>query len=95
VSPGSLSATFNFQAFPGAAMAFDGGTVLIGTPKTSGVALDKLVLYVDNTTAMIRRATMIDGRGNRTRFDFSNAQFARAPPPAFIPPPGTSLVTGS
>jgi len=92
---GKLDASFNFQAFDGAQMAFPGGTVLIGTPKSPNPAYDKVLFYVDNASSQVRRVMIIDGQGNRNRFDFSNPQLNLPIAPnqfTFTPPPGTSVV---
>ena len=92
---GKLDAAFNFQAFSGAQMAYPGGTVLIGTPKTANPAYEKVLFYVDDATSQVRRVLIIDGQGNRNRFDFKNPQVNLPVTPDqfnFTPPPGTTVV---
>jgi outer membrane lipoprotein-sorting protein len=64
-----LSAAFTFQLFCGAQMQFPGGDVLVGTPVNATPVFDKVLLYVDSTMD-VRRVLILDGLGNRDRFDF-------------------------
>lgn len=92
---GKLDASFNFQAFDGTAMAYPGGVVLVGTPKSPNPAYDKVLFYVDGPTSQVRRVLIIDGQGNRNRFDFVNPQVNLPVTPDqfnFTPPPGTTVV---
>jgi outer membrane lipoprotein carrier protein len=86
---GKLSDAFNFQLFPGAGMSFPDGQVLVATPKQPTPDASKVLFYVDTATSQVRRVMIIDGQGNRNRFDFENprfnepvkdAQFQVAPP---------------
>jgi len=92
---GKLSDAFDFQLFPGDQMKFPGGSVLVGTPKQATPAYSKVLFYVDAATSQVRRVMIIDGQGNRNRFDFVNAR-VNEPVGAgqfnFTPPPGTSIV---
>lgn len=91
---GKLSDAFNFQAFLGEQMSFPGGQVLVGTPKTATAAYEKVLFYVDGPTAQVRRVLIVDGQGNRNRFDFVSPK-VNVPVDAarfrFTPPPGTSV----
>jgi outer membrane lipoprotein carrier protein len=92
---GKLSNNFDFQLFPGADMKFPGGYVLVGTPKQPTAAYSKVLFYVDSGTSQVRRVMVIDGQGNRNRFDFVSPRVNE--PVAenqftFTPPPGTSIV---
>lgn len=92
---GSLSATFDFELFSGADMKFPGGYVLVGTPKQPTAAYSKVLFYVDSGTSQVRRVMVIDGQGNRNRFDFVNPRVnepVAATQFTFTPPPGTSIV---
>jgi outer membrane lipoprotein carrier protein len=92
---GKLTDTFNFDLFPGEKMSFPGGVVLVGVPKVASPAYTKVLFYVDNGTSQVRRVMVIDGQGNRNRFDFNNPRINEAVTPAqftFTPPPGTSIV---
>jgi outer membrane lipoprotein carrier protein len=92
---GHLTDTFDFDLFPGQAMKFPGGHVLVGTPKQPTPAYAKVLFYVDDATSQVRRVMIIDGQGNKNRFDFVNPRI-NDPVPAgqfsFTPPPGTSVV---
>ncbi len=92
---GRLADAFNFELFPGEKMKFPGGEVLVGTPKTPAAAYAKVLFYVDSATSQVRRVMVVDGQGNRNRFDFINPK-VNEPVPAnefqFTPPPGTSVV---
>ncbi len=92
---GKLSDTFDFQVMSGQQMNFPGGLVLVGTPKQPTPAYQKVLFYVDAGTFQIRRAMVLDGQGNRNRFDFLNPRVNEAVEAKqfnFTPPPGTSVV---
>ena len=63
-------APFTFQGFSGGRMNFPTGDVLVATPVLATPAFVKILLYVDTTTFDVRRATVIDGQGNRNSYDF-------------------------
>jgi outer membrane lipoprotein carrier protein len=92
---GKLSDAFTFQLFSGAQMNFPGGHVLVGTPKEATPAYQKVLFYVDQATSQVRRVLIVDGQGNRNRFDF---QTPRVNVPVkeerfkFTPPPGTQVI---
>ncbi len=92
---GKLSDSFEFQLFPGAEMKFPGGYVLVGTPRQPTTAYSKVLFYVDAATSQVRRVMVIDGQGNRNRFDFGSPKVNEPVTPSqftFTPPPGTSIV---
>jgi outer membrane lipoprotein carrier protein len=92
---GKLTDTFDFELVSGQEMKFPGGYVLVGTPKQPTPAYAKVLFYVDAATSQVRRVLVIDGQGNRNRFDFVNPRVNDPPAPgqfAFTPPPGTSIV---
>jgi outer membrane lipoprotein carrier protein len=92
---GRLADAFDFELSPGDKLGFKGGYVLIGVPKQATVAYAKVLFYVDLGTSQVRRVLIIDGQGNRNRFDFSNPQFNVSVPPEtfrYTPPPGTTIV---
>ncbi len=92
---GQLTDTFDFQVLGGQQMQFPGGLVLVGTPKKPTPAYQKVLFYVDAATSQVRRVMVIDGQGNRNRFDFANPQVNVPVQPhqfQFTPPPGTSIV---
>jgi outer membrane lipoprotein carrier protein len=51
------------------------GFVLLATPKRPTPELAELVLYVDATTAQVKRALVVDAQGNTNRFDFEERRF--------------------
>lgn len=92
---GQLSTLFNFTMLDGASMSFPGGWVLIGDPITPTPAYTKVLFYVDKQTSQVMRVLILDGQGNRNRFDFTNAQVNTAVLPTqfqFTPPAGTTVV---
>jgi outer membrane lipoprotein carrier protein len=92
---GKLSDSFNFELFPGDQMKFPGGIVLVGTPKAATPAYSKVLFYVDSGTSQVRRVMIIDGQGNRNRFDFEAPKVNQAVAPdlfKFTPPAGTSII---
>ncbi|MBV9949786.1 MAG: outer membrane lipoprotein carrier protein LolA, partial [Myxococcales bacterium] len=92
---GRLADSFDFQLVSGQDMKFPGGYVLVGTPKQATPAYSKVLFYVDQGTSQVRRVMIIDGQGNRNRFDFLNPRVNEAVPTSqfnFVPPPGTSVV---
>lgn len=95
VGGAKLQDTFRFQSFDGATMSFPGGSVLVGTPMKDMPSVKKLLLYVDDATSQVRRVLVVDGQGNKNRFDFTAPRVNE--PVAedafrFTPPPGTNLV---
>jgi len=92
---GKLADNFDFQVLAGAEMKFPGGYVLVGTPKQPTAAYSKVLFYVDAATSQVRRVMVIDGQGNRNRFDFVSPRVNEPVAPTqftFTPPPGTSIV---
>jgi len=76
-------------------MKFPGGVVLVGTPKQPTAAYSKVLFYVDQGTSQVRRVMIIDGQGNRNRFDFETPKVNETVAPEvfkFTPPPGTSII---
>jgi outer membrane lipoprotein carrier protein len=92
---GNLTQAFDFTLTPGEQLGFPGGYVLIGTPKQASPSYAKVLFYVDLGTSQVRRVMIIDGQGNRNRFDFNNPQFNLAIAPGtfqYTPPAGTTIV---
>jgi outer membrane lipoprotein carrier protein len=92
---GSLSSSFTFTLMTGDEMKFPGGYVLVGVPLQPTPAYSKVLFYVDTATSQVLRVLIIDGQGNRNRFDFNNARVngtIAAGAFTFTPPPGTSVI---
>jgi outer membrane lipoprotein carrier protein len=92
---GKLTDAFTFELKTGDEMKFPGGVVLVGTPKQPTAAYSKVLFYVDQGTSQVRRVMIIDGQGNRNRFDFETPKVNETVPPElfkFTPPPGTSII---
>jgi outer membrane lipoprotein carrier protein len=92
---GKLWESFNFELKSGTEMKFEGGSVLVGTPKAASPAYKKVLFYVDSKTAQVRRVLILDNQGSKNRFDFiapkvnepiAESEFI------FEPPPNTSVV---
>lgn len=92
---GKLTDSFNFELYEGEKMSFPGGQVLVGKPKQPTPAYKQVLFYVDKATSQVRRVLIIDGQGNRNRFDFLSPKVNEAVQPAqfqFTPPAGTSII---
>jgi len=92
---GKLDQQCNFTIYPGAQLQYPGGYVMLCDPKTPTPAYTKILFYVDAGTSQVRRVLILDGQGNRNRFDFENPQVNTTVQPqqfVFTPPPGTSIV---
>jgi outer membrane lipoprotein carrier protein len=90
---GQLTSSFTLRLLD--SMKFEGGWVLEGTPKDPTPAYQKVLLYVDEATAQVRRVLILDVQGNRNRFDFDNPLVNTPVPPGeftFTPPTGTQIV---
>jgi outer membrane lipoprotein carrier protein len=95
VGGGKLQEIFNFDLFDGKDMNFPGGLVLVGTLKTSTPAYTKVLFYVDAQSAQVRRVLIVDGQGNRNRFDFANPRVnetVKEDTFKFTPPAGTQVI---
>ncbi len=92
---GQLAQLFSFKLMDGESLNFGGGWVLVGEPVQPTPAYTKVLFYVDKRTSQVMRVLILDGQGNRNRFDFTNPQVNLAVPAAqfqFTPPPGTAIV---
>ncbi len=92
---GKLGDAFTFVMYPGAAMSFPGGHVLVGTPKQATAAYTKVLFYVDAATSHVRRALIVDAQGNRNRFDFVEPKVnIQVDDSTFklVPPAGTQVI---
>jgi len=87
---GALSTTHTaFQLLCGATMQFPGGAVLVAEPAAPTPAYTKVLFYIDAASGEVRRVWVLDGLGNRNRFDFfatklnepvATTQFVFTPP---------------
>jgi outer membrane lipoprotein carrier protein len=92
---GKLKDSFTFERGNAKEMGFEGGFVLVGTPKEPTPAYHKIFLYVDAATYQVRRVLLLDAQGNKNRFDFVKPQVnTKAPPNEFVftPPAGTQVI---
>lgn len=92
---GKLTDSFTFDLYEGEKMSFPGGYVLVGTPKQPTPAYKKVLFYVDKATSQVRRVIIIDGQGNKNRFDFLSPKINEVVPPTqfqFTPPAGTNII---
>lgn len=95
IGGGKLLDVFAFELYEGAQMNFPGGQVLVGTPKQPTAAYQKVLFYVDAQTAQVRRVLIVDGQGNRNRFDFENPRVnepVKEDTFKFTPPAGTQII---
>jgi len=92
---GKLTDHFTFEVAGGDKMGFPGGYVLVGTPKVPQPAYTKVFFYVDAASSQVRRVMVLDGQGNRNRFDFENPRINEPVTETqfkFTPPAGTTVV---
>jgi outer membrane lipoprotein carrier protein len=92
---GSITGSFTLRTLDAAAMKYENGWVLEGTPKDPTPAYQKVLLYVDAATSQVRRVLILDAQGNRNRFEFVNPVVNTPVPPGefnFTPPSGTQVV---
>jgi outer membrane lipoprotein carrier protein len=92
---GSITGSFTLRTLDAAAMKYENGWVLEGTPKDPTPAYQKVLLYVDAATSQVRRVLILDAQGNRNRFEFVNP-IVNTPVAqgefSFSPPAGTQVV---
>lgn len=92
---GKLTDSFTFVMYPGTAMDFPGGSVLVGSPAKPTAAYTKVLFYVDAKTSHVRRALIVDAQGNRNRFDFLEPK-VNVPVTdgtfKLVPPAGTQII---
>jgi len=92
---GRLVRDFKLRKLNSKRMKFEGGYVILGTPKKATPAYKKLLLYVDAQTNQVRRVLILDAQGNRNRFDFKSPVVNKKIPKKefeFTPPKGTTIV---
>ncbi len=92
---GDLSKSFTLRLLDSKRMKFEGGYVLEGTPKSATPAYQKVLMYIDASTAQVRRMLILDAQGNRNMFTFEsptlNVPIAETEF-NFNPPAGTQVV---
>lgn len=92
---GKLTDNFTFELFRGEDMSFPRGLVLVGQPKTPTAAYKKVLFYVDAQQYQVRRVMILDGQGNRNRFDFLEPRVNDTVSPdefVFRAPEGTTII---
>ncbi|HEY2735396.1 MAG TPA: outer membrane lipoprotein carrier protein LolA [Polyangiales bacterium] len=75
---GKLVDDFNVRLLDSAREGFPTGQVLELKAKKPSSHFDRILFYVENTTALrglVRRMIIVDASGNRNRFDFSGFKF--------------------
>jgi outer membrane lipoprotein carrier protein len=95
VGDGNLVTSFTLRKLDAKQMKFEGGWVLEAKPNEASPAYQTMILYVDGTTAQVRRVLLLDAQGNRNRFDFSKPSVNAKIQPgefAFAPPSGTQVI---
>lgn len=76
---GRLADDFTFRLLDAKGEGFPSGDVLELRPKKPTPHYDRLLFYVERSAALrglVRRLLIIDGSGNRNRFDFSGLKFS-------------------
>jgi len=80
---------------------WEGGPVIIGTPRLKNPGYKKVLFYIDGeklkkrNLGCVRRVLVLDAQGNRNRFDFVRATMPETMDPKlfqFNPPPGTEII---
>ena len=77
---GKLAADFTFRLLDAAQQGFQGGLVLELMPKKPSPHFERILFYVDGDptrAGLVHRVLIIDGAGNRNRFDFTGLRFNR------------------
>jgi outer membrane lipoprotein carrier protein len=95
VGEGRLQQSFTLKKLNAKQMKFEGGFVIEAKPKESTPAYQAMILYVDASTAQVRRVLLVDAQGNRNRFDFSSPAVNTKVEPTeftFTPPSGTQVI---
>ena len=94
-----LRHSFNFVFNDSA--KWEGGPVLVGTPRVANPGYEKVLFYLDEELmkkgdpACVRRVLVIDAQGNRNRFDFIHVEQPQTIPDGefeFTPPEGTNII---
>lgn len=92
---GSLRKEFRLRKLDAKRMKFEGGYVLLGTPRKATPAYNKVLFYIDAKTSQVRRVMLIDAEGNRNTFDFVSPSVNKPVAKGefeFTPPPGTKVI---
>jgi outer membrane lipoprotein carrier protein len=95
VGDGSLLTSFTLRKLDARQMKFEGGWVLEAKPKEASPAYQTMILYIDGSTAQVRRVLLLDAQGNRNRFDFSKPAVNSKIRPdefTFAAPAGTQVI---
>ncbi|HEY5955721.1 MAG TPA: outer membrane lipoprotein carrier protein LolA, partial [Polyangiaceae bacterium] len=95
VGDGRLLTSFTLRKLDAKQMKFEGGWVLEAKPKEASPAYQTMILYVDGTTAQVRRVLLLDAQGNRNRFDFTKPNVNTKVQPGeftFAAPAGTQVI---
>ena len=82
---------------------WEGGSVLVGTPRVPNPGYKKVLFYIDESLlkkgdlGAVRRVLVLDAQGNKNRFDFVHAEEPKSIPDSkfeFEPPKGTEIIKG-
>jgi chaperone LolA len=82
---------------------WEGGPVLIGTPRVPNPGYQRVFFYIDESLmkkgdlGVVRRVLVQDAQGNKNRFDFIHAEQPKSVPDdkfLFEPPKGTEIIKG-
>jgi outer membrane lipoprotein carrier protein len=93
-----LADEFTFRLLDAAKQGFAGGHVLELMPKKPTPHFERILFYVDadpKRAGLVHRVLIVDGTGNRNRFDFTKMKFNRAIDAkafAYQPPKGARKV---
>lgn len=78
---GKLADDFTFRLLDAAKQGFSGGYVLELMPKKPNPNFERILFYVDGDpkrAGLVHRVLIVDGSGNRNRFDFQKPKFNQA-----------------
>ena len=95
---GRLADDFTFRLLDAAKQGFNGGYVLELMPKKPNPNFERILFYVDGDAkraGLVHRVLIVDGSGNRNRFDFQKPKFNQAIEPkafAYQAPKGARKV---
>lgn len=95
---GKLADDFTFRLLDAAQQGFKGGYVLELMPRKASPHYERILFFVDGNAArsgLVHRVLIVDGSGNRNRFDFKAMRFNRVTDSKIFdwqPPAGTRRV---